>query len=84
MISAELLKILRCPETHQWLALADAVFVQNLNQKIATRGLRNRGGQIVPESMEAALIREDRSTVYPVRKNMPILLVDEAILLQQG
>ena len=31
--------------------------------------------------MEAALVRQDRKVLYPVRGGIPIMLIDESILL---
>ena len=81
MIDAELLKILCCPETHQDLRLADQSLVENLNTQIAAGALKNRSGQPVSEKLEAGLIRSDGKFLYPVRQDIPVMLVDEAIPL---
>ena len=78
---AELLKILCCPETHQALALADAAVLDKLNERFVAGRLQNRGGQPVQEKIEDGLVRADRRYLYPMRRNIPILLVDEAIPL---
>jgi uncharacterized protein len=78
---AELLKILCCPETHQSLALADAAMLDKLNQRLAAGNLQNRAGQPVTEKIEDGLVRADGHYLYPMRRNIPILLADEAILL---
>ena len=79
MIRPELLEILRCPESHQRLTVADPVLVTEMNARITARKVRNRAGKMVEGPLEAALVVEDGSVVYPVRGNLPILLVDEAI-----
>jgi uncharacterized protein YbaR (Trm112 family) len=86
VIDSELMKILCCPETHQGLRLAEGAMVGKLNQQIATGQLRNRAGATVKEPMEGGLVRDDGKYIYPVRGNLPIMLVDEAIELtaQQG
>ena len=81
MIDAELLKILCCPETHQDLRLADQSLVEKLNTQIAAGALKNRSGQPVSEKLEAGLIRSDGQFLYPVRQDIPVMLVDEAIPL---
>jgi uncharacterized protein YbaR (Trm112 family) len=81
MIDAELLKILRCPETHQPLALADAALVERLNQLIASGQLHDRAGNLVKEQLDGGLIRSDQRFLYPIRQNIPVLLTDEVILL---
>jgi uncharacterized protein len=77
----ELLKILCCPETHQGLALADVPVLDKLNQRFAAGRLQNRAGQPVSEKIEDGLVRADGRYLYPMRRNIPVLLVDEAILL---
>jgi len=80
-ISQELLDILVCPETRQSLTLADADEVMGINQQIARRELVNREGKTVTEPVEGALIRADRQVLYPIRDDIPIMLIDEAIAL---
>jgi uncharacterized protein YbaR (Trm112 family) len=77
----ELLKILCCPESHQELKLAAAAVVEQLNEKIAAGRLQNRAGQPVREKISGGLVRMDGRIVYPLRENIPVLLVDEGIPL---
>ena len=81
MIDPDLLKILCCPETHQELRLAEPVVVDKLNQQIASGVLKNRAGQPVQERIEEGLIRADGKVLYPIRRNLPVMLVDEGIPL---
>jgi len=81
MIDPELLKILCCPETHQEVRPADAAVIDRLNGQIATGTLKNRAGQPVQEKIEGGLIRADGKYLYPIRRNIPVMLVDEAIPL---
>ena len=81
MIDAELLKLLRCPETHQTLAPAAGAVIERLNQRQAAGGLQNRAGKRVAEKLQAGLVREDGKYFYPVRQEIPVLLMDESILL---
>jgi uncharacterized protein YbaR (Trm112 family) len=81
MIDAELLKILCCPETHQGLRVAEPVLIEKLNQQIAAGGLKNRAGQPVKEKLDSGLVRADGKILYAVRQDIPVMLVDEAILL---
>jgi uncharacterized protein YbaR (Trm112 family) len=84
MIKPELLKILCCPETHQPLAPAEASLVEKLNQQIALGELQNRVGQNLSAPIEGGLLRSDGRRLYPIRGNLPILLVDEAIEMTAG
>ena len=79
MLGADLLKILCCPENHEPLAVADAPLIDRLNQQIAAGPLRNRAGQPGTEKLDGGLIRADRRFLYPVRQDIPVLLIDEAI-----
>lgn len=81
MIDPELLKVLCCPESHQSLVVADPSQVDRLNREVATGGLRNRGGKIVRDPLDGGLVREDGTLLYPVRQNIPVMLIDESIPL---
>ncbi len=81
MISPDLLAILCCPETHQDLKPADTDLVEKINQQIAKGQVRNRGGQTVQEKIDAGLVRADGQWLYPVRQDIPVMLIDEAIPL---
>jgi uncharacterized protein YbaR (Trm112 family) len=81
MISPDLLKILCCPETHQEVRLADPAVVDKLNEHIVTGTLKNRAGQAVQEKIDGGLVRADGKVLYPIRRNIPVMLVDEGIPL---
>ena len=81
MIEPELLRILCCPETHQDLRLAEPAILDNLNAQIAAGQLKNRVGKQVAEKLENGLIRADGKFLYPIRRDIPVMLVDEAIPL---
>jgi uncharacterized protein YbaR (Trm112 family) len=81
MIDAELLKILCCPDTHQELRTAEPELVQKLNGQILAGTLKNRAGQPIKEKIDDGLVRTDGKYLYPVRRNIPVMLVDEAIPL---
>ena len=81
MIDADLLKILCCPETHQEVRLAEPAVIEKLNAQIAAGSLKNRAGQLVQEKIEGGLLRADGKFLYPIRRNIPVMLVDEAIPL---
>jgi uncharacterized protein YbaR (Trm112 family) len=81
-ISKELLDILACPETKQALTLADPALLTTINERIRQGQLTNRRGSPVTEPIEGGLVREDRRYLYPIRDDIPIMLIDEAIPLQ--
>lgn len=74
-----LLEILVCPETKQNLALAPTAVLEQLNAAIAAGRALNRGGRRLHEALEAALLRQDNEVAYPVKDDIPVLLVDEQI-----
>ena len=82
LIDPELLKILCCPETRQPVGEADPALMADLNSRIARRQVKNRRGQTVAEKLDGALVRADRKLAYPVRQRIPIMLLEEAILLE--
>jgi uncharacterized protein YbaR (Trm112 family) len=81
MIHADLLQMLCCPETHQELRLAEPGTIDKLNGQVAAGALRNRAGQRVAEQLEGGLIRADGKFIYPVRRGIPVMLVEEGIPL---
>ena len=83
MIDKTLLDIICCPETKEDVTLADSVLVEKINKGIEKGVIVNRGGQTVNEKIEGALIRSDKAIVYPIKQDIPIMLIDEAIELNQ-
>ena len=83
MIDPDLLRILCCPETHQEVRLAEPAVIQKLNQQIAAGAVTNRAGQLVQEKLDGGLIRADGKFLYPMRRGIPVMLVDEGIPLVQ-
>jgi uncharacterized protein YbaR (Trm112 family) len=79
MVDKELLDILCCPETKQDVALVEGAVISKINAKIKAGSLKNRGGEIIKEEIDAGLLREDRKYIYPIREDIPIMLIDEAI-----
>jgi uncharacterized protein YbaR (Trm112 family) len=84
MISPEFLAILRCPEDHSKLTLADSALVERLNKSVAGKELKNRSGQAVEKPLDGGLVRADGQVLYPIIDRIPILLVDEGILVGNG
>ena len=78
-----LLDILVCPETKAKVALADDALVAELNRRIEKGALQNRSGQPVKGRIDGALVRADRQVAYVVRDDIPVMLVDEAVPLDQ-
>ncbi len=80
-ISQELLNILACPETKEPVVLADDALIATINAAIQAGTLQNRGGDTISETIDGGLVREDQKYVYPIRNDIPIMLIDEGIPL---
>ena len=83
MINKELLDILCCPETKQDIMYMEGEAIAKINDEIKKGTLKNRGGETIKEPIEAGLLREDRLYLYPVREDIPIMLIEEAIPFEQ-
>lgn len=83
MISRELLDILVCPENHTRLKLADDRLIAQINRAIEAGTLTNRGGQKVESLLDGGLVREDGRVLYPIVDEIPVMLLDEAIVLDE-
>jgi len=82
-IDKDLLAILCCPETKQALTEADSSLIRRLNDGIKSRQLQNAGKQVVTEPVEGGLLRADSKILYPIRENIPVMLIEEGIPLSQ-
>jgi uncharacterized protein YbaR (Trm112 family) len=74
-----LLEILVCPDTKQSVRPLSAEALATLNRLIREAKVKNRAGVVVNECVDAGLLREDKSVVYPVRQDIPIMLTEEAL-----
>ena len=83
MIDQQLLDLLVCPENQTALAVADAPLLAKLNHAIAEGQIKNRGGESVSEPLAGGLVREDKTLLYPIIDDIPVMLMDEAIALDQ-
>jgi uncharacterized protein YbaR (Trm112 family) len=79
MVDPALLEILVCPETRQPVRPADEALLGRLNEAIGAGEVTNRGGDAVEDPVDEGLVREDGKVLYPVREDIPIMLIDEAI-----
>ena len=81
MMNPELLDILVCPETKQPLKAAGADLLAKVNQAVEGGRLKSQGGDRVKDRIEEGLLREDGKVLYPVKDDIPVMLLDEAIRL---
>ncbi|MDY0091075.1 MAG: Trm112 family protein [Candidatus Vecturithrix sp.] len=82
-INQLLLDMLACPETKEPISLADETLVAKLNAAIAAGALKNRIGEVITEKIDGGLVRQDQQYLYPIRDDIPVMLIDEGIPLNQ-
>lgn len=82
MVDQELLDILVCPENKTAVKLVGQDVVDRVNAAIKAGGLKNRAGEKVEEPIDAGLLRADGKFLYPIREDIPIMLIDEAIPME--
>jgi uncharacterized protein YbaR (Trm112 family) len=83
MIRDELLNILRCPEDRSALAPADDGLVLQVNAAIRAGTLQNKAGRRVEQTIDGGFVRAAGDVLYPIVDQIPVLLQDEAIRLDQ-
>jgi uncharacterized protein len=81
VIDKQLLDILVCPDDRSPLELADEALLARVNHAIAEKQARTKGGQLVSEPLAAGLVRRDKAVLYPIVDGIPVLLVEEGVLL---
>lgn len=81
MINETLLEILRCPESMQTLSIAETALIDKVNKRISNGSLQNVSGEVIETPLTAGLVREDGKILYPIRDDIPVLLIDEGIRL---
>ena len=81
MVDPELLEILVCPDTKQAVRPADGDLVDRINTAIEEGRVVNRAGETVEDTIDGGLVRDDGEVLYPIRDDIPIMLIDEAIEL---
>src|SRR5690242_14692409 len=82
MLKPDVLAMLRCPEDQSTLALAGEALVDELNQAIRRRQVRNRAGRVLEKLLDGGLVPAGGSVIYPIVDGIPMLVRDEAIELK--
>ena len=82
-LDKDLLAILCCPETKQAVVLVDDLLIQKVNGAIERGQLKNKAQKPVTEKLDGGLVRADNKILYPVREDIPVMLIDEGIPLDQ-
>jgi len=79
MIDQELLKMLRCPRSHQAVQMAPESLVIKLNSAIERGELRDVDDQKITHPIEGAVMVPHAKQVYPIRGGIVSMVADEAI-----
>jgi uncharacterized protein YbaR (Trm112 family) len=77
------LAMFRCPKDHSQVSVADPALVARLNAAIAAGRIRNLAGERVQRAIDGGLLREAGDLLYPIVDQIPIMLYDDAIALDQ-
>jgi uncharacterized protein YbaR (Trm112 family) len=83
MVDQELLDILVCPENKTPVKLVTEDTLRTVNEAVARGAAKNRAGEAVSETIDGGLLRQDGRYLYPIRDDIPIMLIDEAIPMEQ-
>ena len=83
MINQKLLEIIVCPVSHQPLRIAEEQLIDRLNQAISAGRVKDRAGRPVTAPIQEGLMRQDGQVMYPIRDNIPVLLTDEGIPMDE-
>ncbi len=78
-IDEAFLEILACPATRRKLRILDAGSLERLNAGLKSG---STGGRGAGSPIEAGLVTDDRTRVYPVRNGIPVLLEEECIRMR--
>jgi len=81
-IDKDLLAILCCPDTKQDVSVADEALITKLNMAVSLGQLKNKANKLVTEPLDGGLIRGDRKILYPIREDIPVMLIEEGIPLE--
>ncbi|HEX3724705.1 MAG TPA: hypothetical protein VHV08_00615 [Pirellulales bacterium] len=82
-VRTELLKVLVCPDDQSSLTLASNELLARLNAAILAGQLQNRAGQTLDKCLTGGLLRADETLLYPIVDDIPMMLLDEAIPMNQ-
>ena len=83
MVDAQLLALLVCPATHQEVTLASPADVERLIQGVREGIVRTVGGVEADATFDGALLRQDGAVAYPIRDGIPVMLVEEGLVIDR-
>jgi len=77
------LKFLRCPDTGSRLFIASGAIIGELRDAVSRGEIVNRLGKTISTNIDNALVNESSTLLYPVVNEIPQMVLDEAIPLDQ-
>lgn len=80
-MAEELLDLLVCPENLSKLHIADAEALLAVNERIARGDITRWDGARRMEAVAKLLVREDCKVAYEIKEGIPVMLIDEALVL---
>jgi len=83
MMNDKMLSMLRCPKDRSPVHAAEPALVARLNAAIMAGRIRNQAGERVGRVIDGGLVREAGDLLYPIVDQIPVMLYEEAILLEQ-
>ncbi|TMQ30365.1 MAG: hypothetical protein E6K65_05605 [Nitrospirae bacterium] len=60
----------------------DEALIAKLNEAVSRGQLKNKASKPVTEPLDGGLIRGDRKMLYPIREDIPVMLIEEGIPLE--
>ncbi len=77
--------VLLCPKDRTPLTIAGKELLEKLNRAITNEdpAIENLGGGIVEKPIAGGMVNQDGTLLYPIIDDIPVLLVDDAIALEQ-
>ena len=82
-MNEKILKLICCPSSKKQLKILNEESLANLNQAISAGLIKNNQGKILKDKIDQALITEDHELAYVVRDDIPVLLENESIKMNQ-
>ena len=82
-VDPKLLYILRCPVTKQKLTVLNDTELETLNRLIESNVLKHADGSVLDQPLSAALVTENRHTIYKITSGIPVMLENESIPADQ-
>jgi len=82
-IENSFLEYICCPITKQPLDFVSKELLSKINHSINKSKVSRKDGRSIDYSLTNALITKDKTIIYPVYDDFPILIEDYAILMEQ-